>query len=190
MTLRRVLVSSAVLLVGLALAAPAYAELNAYLKIKAAKQGAIKGGVTQKGREDSILVIAVDHELVSPRDSASGQATGKRQHKPIVITKEIDRSSPALRTALITGENLPEVTLQFHAPQRAATGGGAETQHFTIALKNARIAGIHHVMPNNKDPQLTKLAAYEQVSFVYDEITWTWTDGGLTASDSWGGGAR
>jgi hypothetical protein len=34
--------------------------------------------------------------IVSPRDSASGLPTGKRQHKPIVITKELDKSSPLL----------------------------------------------------------------------------------------------
>lgn len=31
---------------------------------------------------------------VSPRDSASWLATGKRQHKPFTITKEIDKSTP------------------------------------------------------------------------------------------------
>jgi hypothetical protein len=35
-------------------------------------------------------------EIVSPRDSASGLPTGKRQHKPLTITKELDRSSPLL----------------------------------------------------------------------------------------------
>jgi type VI secretion system secreted protein Hcp len=183
MFVRRVLSTAAVLLTCLTLAAPVHAELNAYMKVKSAKQGDIKGGVTQKGRENTILVIAVDHEIVSPRDAGSGQATGKRQHKPLVITKEIDRSSTALRNALINNENLPEVTVQFYTA-RAAGAAGAEVQHFTITLKNARITGIHHVMPNNKDPELTRLNAYEQVSFSYDEITWTWTDGGLTATDS------
>jgi Type VI secretion system effector, Hcp len=34
--------------------------------------------------------------VVSPRDAASGLPTGKRQHKPMVITKELDKSSPVL----------------------------------------------------------------------------------------------
>lgn len=34
--------------------------------------------------------------IVSPRDAASGLPTGKRQHKPFVITKEYDKSSPLL----------------------------------------------------------------------------------------------
>lgn len=34
--------------------------------------------------------------IVSPRDAASGLPTGKRQHKPLVINKELDKSSPIL----------------------------------------------------------------------------------------------
>jgi hypothetical protein len=30
-------------------------------------------------------IIAVVHEIVAPRDAASGQATGKRTHKPFVL---------------------------------------------------------------------------------------------------------
>ncbi len=29
-------------------------------------------------------------------DAASGMATGKRQHKPLTITKELDKASPLL----------------------------------------------------------------------------------------------
>ena len=68
--------------------------LNAYLKLKGQKSGEVKGSVTQKGRENSIMVIAVEHEIISPRDAASGLPTGKRHHKPLTITKEVDKSSP------------------------------------------------------------------------------------------------
>ncbi|HVK67514.1 MAG TPA: type VI secretion system tube protein Hcp, partial [Polyangium sp.] len=44
--------------------------LNAYLRLKGQKQGEIKGSVTQKGRENSIMIIAVSHEIMSPRDPA------------------------------------------------------------------------------------------------------------------------
>lgn len=38
--------------------------------------------------------------VVSPRDAASGLPTGKRQHAPVTITKELDKSTPLLsRTA-------------------------------------------------------------------------------------------
>jgi len=45
---------------------------------------------------DGSCVISFDQEIVSPRDAASGLPTGKRMHKPFVITKELDKSSPVL----------------------------------------------------------------------------------------------
>jgi type VI secretion system secreted protein Hcp len=160
--------------------------LNAYLKLKGQKQGEIKGSVTQKGRENKIMVIAVSHEIVSPRDAASGLPTGKRMHKPFVITKELDKSSPLLYQVLCTNENVSEWELQFWTPQLRATGGvGNEVQHYTVKLTNANIASIAFRMANNKHPDLMKFAEYEEVAFTYQQIDWTWTDGGISASDSW-----
>jgi len=45
---------------------------------------------------DGSCVISFDQEIVSPRDAASGLPTGKRMHKPFVITKELDKSSPSM----------------------------------------------------------------------------------------------
>lgn len=158
--------------------------LNAYLKLKGQKTGEIKGSVTQKGREGRIAVIAVSHEIVSPRDAASGQATGKRQHKPFVITKELDRASPLLYGALVGNEHLTEWELQFFTPQKSAAGAGVEAQHYTVKLTNARIASIGFRMANNKDPELAKLTEYEEIAFTYERIEWTWVDGNIVAADA------
>lgn len=116
------------------------------------------------------MVIAVSHEVLSPRDSASGQATGKRQHKPFVITKELDKSSPLLYKALINNENISEWELQFWTPQvAAATGVGAERQHYTVKLTNARICDIKFSMLNNKNPELARFAEFEEKAFTYQK---------------------
>jgi type VI secretion system secreted protein Hcp len=155
--------------------------LNAYLKLKGHKCGEVKGSVTQKGRENKIMVIAVSHDIVSPRDAASGLPTGKRMHKPFVITKELDKSSPLLYNILVHNENITEWELQFWQP--SATG--AEKQHYSIKLLNANIASIDFRMANNKHPDLMKFSEYEEVAFTYQKITWTWVDGGITAEDDW-----
>jgi hypothetical protein len=46
---------------------------------------------------DGTCTIDFDQEIVSPRDAASGLPTGKRQHKPFVISMELDKSSPDVR---------------------------------------------------------------------------------------------
>jgi type VI secretion system secreted protein Hcp len=155
--------------------------LNAYLKLKGQKQGDINGSVTQKGRENKIMVIAVSHEIMSPRDPASGLPTGKRMHKPFVVTKELDKASPLLYNVLVNNENITEWELQFWQP--SATG--AEKQHYTVKLVNANIASIHFRMLNNKNPDLMRYAEYEELAFTYQKIEWTWMDGGITAMDDW-----
>src|SRR3954471_17293213 len=138
--------------------------LNAYLKLKGQKQGEIKGGVTQKGREGKIMVIAVSHEGVSPRDAASGLPTGKRMHKPFVITKQLDKSSPLLFKAVTTNENLTKVVLTYFRQGKAVAA---------VTLTNASAA---QYVAHGQD---------ESWSFTYQKITWTGIDGGIAAEDDW-----
>ena len=153
----------------------------AYLKIKGQKQGEIKGSVIQKGREGLIQVMAAIHDVISPRDAQSGLPTGQRQHKPLTITKEIDRSTPLLRQALITNETLTEWELQFFKP----TSSGVETRYFVIKLTNAAVASARLVMPDAVDVATKYLPTYEELAFTYQKIEWTWIDGGITAQDEW-----
>src|SRR5947207_9637941 len=134
--------------------------IDATMDATGQKQGPIAGG----GKGGKIDVIAVSHQIVSPRDAASGLPTGKRQHKPFTITKELDKSTPLLAQALVTNENLTSVLFTFYR------GGNA---YMTVKLTNASISDrLEH-------------GATEQISFTYQKITWTWIDGGITAEDDW-----
>ena len=155
--------------------------LNAYMRVTGETQGEIRGSVTQAGREDSIMVLAVDHEVVSPRDEASGLPTGKRQHKPLTITKEIDKTTPLLMNALVNNENITDMEIRFWAPSNT----GQEFQYYTIELLNASIAGIRFEMLNNKYPENMQHKECEYVTFCYEKIIWTYEDGGNTAEDDW-----
>jgi type VI secretion system secreted protein Hcp len=161
--------------------------LNAYLSLSGQTQGQIKGSVTQKGREGKIMVIAAEHQVLSPRDAASGLATGKRQHKPFVITKEIDLSSPRLYTALVSNETITDWELQFWAPKgigSTAGAAGVEIMRYSVRLTQAAICDIRFHMLNNKNPELARYAEHEEVAFTYQKIEWTWVPTALTASDS------
>jgi type VI secretion system secreted protein Hcp len=153
---------------------------KAYLKIKGSKQGDIKGSVTAKGFEGQIEVIAVAHEIFSPRDLGAGQAAGRRQHKPIVITKNIDRSTPLLRQSFATGERLTEWLLQFFTK----ASNGSQKLYFTIKLTDAGITSASLIMPNAQVPETSNLREFEDLTFDYRAITWTWLDGNITAQDS------
>ncbi len=155
--------------------------LNAYLRLVGEQRGHIRGSVTEKGREGLIMVAAVEHELISPRDPTSGQPTGKLMHKPVTITKPLDRSSPLLYTMLINNENITEWQLQFFR----TSSTGTQVNHYTIRLMNSAIAGIEFHMPSNRDPALANQSEFEEVSFTYQAIEWTWMEGGITARDDW-----
>ena len=127
------------------------------------------------------MVIGVNHDITSPRDQASGLPTGKRQHKPLIITKEVDKSTPLLMNALVNNEQITEWKLEFWTPDP----GGVEKQHYTIELTNAQIAEIRLEMLNNKYPENMPHKEREYIAFTYQKITWTWMDGGITATDDW-----
>lgn len=64
---------------------------------------------------DGSCSISFDQEIVSPRDAASGLPTGKRMHKPFVITKELDKSSPVLMRESPTKQSTGKVSIvDFH----------------------------------------------------------------------------
>lgn len=155
--------------------------LNAYMRITGATQGEIKGSVDQAGREDSILVMAMSHQLDQPFDAASGAPSARRQHGPIIVTKEIDRATAPLTNAWVNNENLTFATIEFWRPSRT----GAEEQYYTIELVNASVAQIRAEMLNNKYPENVSHPVREHVAFVYQKIIWTWQDGGVTAEDDW-----
>ncbi|MCF5721928.1 Hcp family type VI secretion system effector, partial [Pseudomonas syringae] len=87
----------------------------AYLSVTGVKQGLITAGtftqdsvgnIYQEGHEDQILVQAFAHQVIIPRDPQSGQPTGQRVHKPLMISKVFDKSSPLLFSALTSGEEV------------------------------------------------------------------------------------
>ena len=59
---------------------------------------------------DGSCSIAFEYDVKSPRDVASGQSSGKRQHKPFVITKELDKSSPLLARESPTKQSTGKVS--------------------------------------------------------------------------------
>jgi len=155
--------------------------LNAYLTLTGETQGKINGSVTQAGREDSMEIYGWTHEVIAPRDPASGLPTGKRQHKPIIVTKPIDKATPLLMNLLTNNENITEWSLKCWKPSRA----GKEEQFYSVELVNANVASIQVEQLNNKYPENMKHEVREHVAFTYQKIIWTWQDGGITCEDDW-----
>ncbi len=50
-------------------------------------------------------------DVKSPRDVATGQASGRRQYQPIIIRKRIDKSSPKLAEAMAKKKVFPTLSV-------------------------------------------------------------------------------
>ena len=150
--------------------------MMAYISsIKGQKSGQIKGDSIQRGREGWMQLYDYKHEIVSPRDAASGLSTGRRQHKPIVITRKVGAGSPLLMQALVSNENLTEVKFSFWQPNPRI---GTEVNYYTISLTNANISSY-------KQFNEPGVGLMEEISFTYQKIEMTLTDGGISAMDDW-----
>ena len=98
------LYSLVLVLITLTMALPTLAA--GYLKFDG-----VDGEATDKDHRGWIEILSVS-STASARDAASGLATGKRQHKPITIIKEVDKASPILARFLRSGKPLTNVHVE------------------------------------------------------------------------------
>jgi type VI secretion system secreted protein Hcp len=161
-----------------------------YVTIKGRKQGQFKGEGLEAGIEGEgatskngrIAGIRFFSETSSPRDAATGQASGRRQHKPILITKEWDAASPQLYKALVENEILDSVLFEFVK----TNAQGQEFVYHTIKLTNANVSDIKAYL----DLTDTTGDAYdahelEDVSFTFQKIEIENKEGKTSAADDW-----
>jgi type VI secretion system secreted protein Hcp len=154
---------------------------TAYVAISGKSQGDIKGDCPQGGdKKDKILVYAIDHRVEIPSDTHTGLPTGQRIHKPLIITKHKDVSSPKIYKAVCTGEQLT-VTLDLYRIK----ADGTEEKYFTIKLEEAIVVNVRQYTPMTFLPENKPYHDMEEVAFTYSKITWTYNDGNIEYVDDW-----
>ena len=163
-----------------------------FLSVEGTKIGRFKGSATQRGMEDKIPVLRFDYEIKSPRDVATGQASGKRQHNPIRFVKEWDASTPQFFQALVTNEVIKSATFEFF--KNNSRTGQSELYH-VIKLTNGNISGIRQFTGDAGTSLLSAKAAssevgeYEEISFTFQKIEIENRPGKTMALDDWMAGS-
>ena len=150
-----------------------------YASFKGQKQGQLKGESSKsKGTDKWVPVLSFKMSTETPVDQATGKPKGARTHRPLVITKEEDSSSPQLLNAHWNNEVLTEVVVQkeFH---------GHITQRIT--LTNATISQLGrafrpHLSGENSEHDTDLL---EQYSFTFAAIKVENVAGSTSTSDDW-----
>ena len=125
--------------------------IPAYLWLKDDGGADIKGSVDVQGREGSIEVVALDHDVYIPTDNNTGKLTGTRT-QTLYFTKEIDASSPYLYKAVTTGQTLKTAEFKFYRINDA----GQEVEYFNITLDNVKLVRVAPLMHDIKDPSREK----------------------------------
>ncbi len=156
--------------------------MPAHMEITGNKQGAILGSCEMEGREETMLVYDMDHTIHIPRDPQSGLPSGKRIHGPLKVVKEFDKASPKIHQALVSGEKLESVIINWYRINPM----GEEENYYRHTLETAIIVSARKYMPMAFISKNEPYRHMEEVLFTYDKIKWEWIVGGSVESeDSW-----
>jgi len=139
--------------------------------------------ITSMDRADTIECSSFGENGYTPIDAESGRPAGSRQHRPITITKRVDRSSARLWEAWATSEQVDSAEFRFF--RLAAGGSGAEEHFLTILLERGFVAGISVGSQDVITGGEFAPPAMESVTFTFDTITWTYEINGAEHTDTW-----
>lgn len=160
----------------------ALAESHIRITVEGNKQGKFKAEGEARGET---AVLRYEYAITSPRDASSGKATGKAQHSPVTITKQLGISSPQFYEACVNNEELKSVLIEFYE----SGPSGKEYVYYTVRLTNANVSRIFQytdVPPvPGQPPQNVDL---EDISFTFQKIEISTNDNNTVGSGKVNGG--
>jgi type VI secretion system secreted protein Hcp len=125
-------------MVVLVTAVSASAAPEFYVSVIGSLQGPFKGELQGKGAMDGKFAgVSFDYGAISPRDAATGLASGKRQHKPVRIQKVWGPASVQFYAAMVKNELLT-VTMDFLTPSMT----GEMVLDHTVKLTGATLSSF------------------------------------------------
>src|ERR1700691_1233557 len=156
-----------------------------YVKFEGKSQGRMVGsgevrvhGMGYGGRK--ITPATLNHTLLQIKaelGASNGTLIGKRQHKPLTITRETGTASPLLLNAHWANEVLSSLVIEIVG--RPDTGKG-EVVVSRITLTNAQISKVTrytpHLQPHGQGPSriaVLNTHELEEIQIVFQKITST-----------------
>jgi type VI secretion system secreted protein Hcp len=153
-----------------------------YITIEGTRQGKFKGESPRAAHKEKIPGLQFSYGVQAPRDVATGMASGKRQHAPVVAVKEVGASSPQLFQACTTNEVLKSVLFEFVR----TTKEGKEEVYFAIKLTNATVASVkQYTAGSAKHSDATDVHELEEAAFTFERVDMEHRVAKTSASDDW-----
>ena len=138
-----------------------------YVTVEGTKQGKLKGESDREAHADKLTGLSFHYSVGSPRDAASGMATGRRTHQPVSFVKEWGAATPQLSQALTTNESFKSVLFEFVKTERQRRGArlphdqaGQRADHRDRAVRRAGTPGS----------QAGDTGPLEKISFTFQRI--------------------
>lgn len=154
---------------------------NGYMTITGKAQGLISAGCLsqdsignkcQSGHIDEIMVLSYTHNMVNIGN------INKPTHRPILITKNVDKASPLLAQALSSREEI-KCTINFYR----VSSFGLQEKFYSVSINGGVIADLtlempHVILHHDAEPQ-------EHIAIRYRDITWTHHVAGTSGYSTW-----
>jgi len=134
---------------------------DVFLAVVGKKQGPLKGESRAVGHVDDISVLTWQWGMSAPSAVGTTQATRRRVHEALVVTKQLDSASTKLMSALAVNEELKSVTLSLRK------AGNHSDDFFTIKLEAGRVASLHVESDANGGLQEVVKFAFQKIEVTY-----------------------
>jgi type VI secretion system secreted protein Hcp len=134
--------------------------LQSFLKLDG-----IDGDSVVKGHEGAIDILGFTSGVQTDPPAAGGAGVGKPQFFQIVVSKNIDKTSPVLMVGCATGKIFKTASLST-----AKVGTNSTKDFFKIVLTNATITKVETTVSSGNSDKLT-----EYVELSFQKIQWTIT---------------
>ncbi|MCE7735341.1 MAG: type VI secretion system tube protein Hcp [Candidatus Heimdallarchaeota archaeon] len=130
---------------------------------------------------DYIQFYTYRHELITGGSAASFRDTTRVAPGPVIVTKSVDKATPLLAQGLIQNHVVEAQFLFFNLDQE----DGTTVHHFTVSITGGRISSLRtFTVVGEGGSQIV-----EEISFSYNQLTWTDMETGAEAIFDWQAGA-
>ncbi|HEV3026940.1 MAG TPA: type VI secretion system tube protein Hcp [Planctomycetota bacterium] len=153
-----------------------------------AKGRTVPGKFVPGRGHNQIVCQAVSPEALAPRDSASGQASGKRVHRPITLIGDLGPATPRLLGALSTHEVLTKAEISLYPISHPGVPPACIVRLSDVSVtrilphaSNTPVTGPRVIHSTGK----TDTHELTRVMFDFEKIEVTFGSGKATAKDDW-----
>lgn len=136
---------------------PASGDSDIFLHVQTRRAGKVKGEGRAEGHADDIVVRSWTWGVSASAALGNTAVTSRRSYRGLTVVKDIDSATTSLMSALVTNDEVKEVTLTMRK------SGGEAMDYLQLTLKGARVSAIDH----DVDAQG---GAVESVTFLFTKV--------------------